>query len=122
MVSNPAMGSGRSRDSSIFRMRACSALPGSAAMARPQVVTSGRWARCFPSAGLALRGSLLRRLLGRGLLGGSGLLGRRALLGLQALLQQRHEVDHVGGGLLRSVRLVVHLGGAAGALDPLADD
>src|SRR5690606_40724541 len=57
-----------------------------------------------PSRTLA-RARLLRRLLRglgllRGLLHRHLLLRRRTLVAVDALLQQRHEVDHVGGGAL----------------------
>src|SRR5690349_2662676 len=48
-------------------------------------------------------------------------LGRRALLALDALLEQRHEVDHVRGGVGVRGLLFLQRGGDALALEPLLD-
>src|SRR5690606_17402727 len=60
--------------------------------------------------GLLLRGflrGLFRGFCSRLLRALGGLLGRRPPLAADALLQQRHEVDHVGGRILRDIALFV---------------
>src|SRR5690348_16531091 len=79
-------------------------------------------ARSLLGCGLRLLGGrLLRRRLLFGLFRRVLALGRRALLALDALLEQRHEVDHVGGGVGVRGLLFLQRGGDALALEPLLD-